>query len=659
MLGFDTETYLFCPGLAAPKLVCGSWANAEQEFIGDPAESVAIFRSTLERGDHMIGVNLAYDVVVMAAHDPTLLPLIFEAGNAGLFHDCAIREALCDIARDRLFKDLATGKKWNGVSDDDMGGRYSMAVLMQRHFHTDISSEKTGDVWRYKYAQLDGVPIEQWPAAAVEYPKQDARRTYDIGKAQRGFQNLHDEPAQVRASIAIQLMRAWGFRTDGDYLAHLEKEVDALWEASRAEFSRSGIFRPDGTKDKKRLQAMVTAAYAGDPPRSGKGGVSTDRDTLLESGDPILEKLGASGKNDKRKTTYLPALRKGVTVPINPEFNVLVNTGRVSADFQQLPQKGGLREALIARPGTVLSSNDYRGLELRTMAQRAILEPGVGFSKMAEYLNTGKDTHSYVGGFFLGITLEQFLARKEELDAYRRVGKMFNFSCGGGAGAFAIAYNAKAKDGIRFCLTLNKAKVCGVRKVLGFIGGVQKRACALCVEIAKDLKEKWLQAWPEQGLLFRKASSLTAGKQKVNSVTFGSNRLRGGCGYSQWLNSPFQAAGGDGTKKAMWRIAEESYTDRRSPLWGSRVFLNVHDELLTEHPWDRRHDAAFRVAAIMVEEMNKITPDVRNEVKPAISRRSFKAATDVYDKAGVLRPWWPKVWDWPADQEIMARDLAA
>lgn len=654
---FDLETYLLIPGLRTPRPVCGSWANATQEHVATADDAVRFFVEALERGDHLTGVNTSYDVCVIAAYRPDILPLIFAAGNAGLFHDCSIREALNDIAKGELVE----------RGDEESWQRYSMALLMDRHFGEDISADKEGDVWRYKYASLDGVPIDQYPEAARAYPLLDARRTYRIHRAQSAFRNLHDEAAQVRASIAIALMCTWGLRTDAAYIAHLEAEVDALWGAARDEFTKAGIFRANGTKDKGRVQAMVLEAYEGDPPRAPKGGVSTDRDTLVESGNPLLEKLGTSGKNDKRKTTYLPALRAGVDRPLNPEFNVLVATGRVSSDMQQFPQKGGIREAIVARPGYVLGSLDFGGLELRTMAQRAILDPDVRFSKMADFINSGKDVHTHVAAYFLGCTYEELLpcvkAKEPKAVAFRSLAKIFNFGKGGGMGAAAMAFNARTKDGVRFCLLAGRAKVCGESKQEVRVQGKLKRVCTLCVQIAKELGEKWLRAWPEQGLLFQKAGRLTQGNRRIEVEVFGSRRVRGDCGYTQYLNTPFQGAGGDGCKAAMWRIAETEYGNPRSPLWGSRTCLNVHDELFFEFLWDRRHDAAFLAAKIMVETMDQITPDAKNEVVPALMRRMFKSASDVYDRAGVLRPWWPpdanQVWDWAPDRAQMESDLAA
>lgn len=686
LTGWDTETYLFRPGLTAPKLVVGSWADEHTEWLTTPDQTVATFCRQLEQGNHLVGINTAFDVVVCAVHAPSILPLVFEAGDAGLFHDCGVNEALNDIAK---------GELTDRGDDDEAWNRYGQALLMERHFGLDVSSEKSGDVWRFKYAQLDGIPFEQWPDEARAYPMRDARRPREICIRQKLFKNKQDQAAQVRGAIAIALMKAWGFRTDGDYLDHLEREVDEAWDVARVEFSRHKIYRPNGTKDKSVLSSMVTAAYGGKPPmtpgrvKAGKRipAVATDRDTLVESGDPVLEKLGTSGKNDKRKTTYIPSLRRGTDCPINPEYNILVATGRVSSDWQQMPQKGGLREAIVSRshlrllrpevitrmPDTVLGSLDYGGLELRTMSQRAINE--VGFSKMAEYLNSGKDAHSYVGGYFLNIPYEEFLPRKNELKAYRDVAKLFNFGAGGGAGAGALAYGAKVKENLRFCLTLKRATKCGVRMQTIVVRGQKKQVCALCIQIASELKTLWLRAWPEQGALFDKASKITRGDRKVDATVFGSGRVRGQCRYSQWLNTPFQGAGADGMKAAMWEIQRRSFTDRRSALWGSRMALQVHDEAIFEFLEDRAHDAAFEAAQVMVDTMNKVTPDVRNECVPAIMRRLFKSATDVYDKQGRLKPYWPtdkrcaplegrhvercKCWRWTPDSEVMARDLAA
>jgi DNA polymerase-1 len=77
---------------------------------------------------------------------------------------------------------------------------------------------------------------------------------------------------------------------------------------------------------------------------------------------------------------------------VEPEFKRARRDDRASSDAQQFPQKGGIRECFVRGPGFVYCSVDYGGLELRTMSQRAIWV--VGYSKMAEALNTGMDCHT-------------------------------------------------------------------------------------------------------------------------------------------------------------------------------------------------------------------------------------------------------------------------
>lgn len=109
--------------------------------------------------------------------------------------------------------------------------------------------------------------------------------------------------------------------------------------------------------DKGRLQKLVSAAYLGDPPMTDGGKkeipqVKCDRDTLLESGDELLEEYGESGVNEKLFTTFVKVLNQGTRVPINPQANVMVATDRTSyrePNLQQLPQQGMIRECFEPR----------------------------------------------------------------------------------------------------------------------------------------------------------------------------------------------------------------------------------------------------------------------------------------------------------------------
>jgi DNA polymerase-1 len=664
LFAFDCETHLIQPGLLAPPLVCGSVADASSASLLSKSDARAWFREHV-RSSHIVGTNLAFDLGVMVADDCHLLDDVFGALDDGRLHDVSIREALLDIARGMYGVDPKTGRKL--TDDEDDGVRYSLALLAERYLGLDLSKDKSGpDSWRKRYALLESVPLADWPTEAVDYPKRDARHTYDVYVAQEEAAkvvtnggNLHAEAEQVRAAFALHLMSMWGLRTDGRKVGELRARVDAEWERSRKKFAEVGIFREDGSKDTARLKEMVTAAYAGSPPytpaskRFPEGQIATDRDTLVESGDPLLEALGKSGKNDKYRSTYLPAIEQGVERPINPRFNVIVATTRTSGDYQQLPQKGGIRECHHARPGTVYCSVDLDGGELRSMSQRAIWE--LGYSRMAESLLAGTDVHTVAAAEFLGVPYEELrprvVAKEPEAEKFRALAKIFNFGKGGGLGAGGMAYNARAKDNVRFCLLTGRAEKCGVERDVVIVQGKPKSVCTLCIRIAKELGDRWLDAWPEQKELFTIASRLSRGGARVDVTIPVANVVRGSCGYTQILNTPFQGLIAVAVKRATYRVSKEMHTDRRSSLWGSHLNLNVHDELIaelrTDDGWQRTHDAAWRMTTIILEETRAVMPDLAPAVKaePALSYIMSKGAQTLRDSKGLLWPWEPElVW---------------
>ena len=647
LVSFDTETHMSQPGLVLPPIVCVSYATESGCHIVSKETGLARLRAwLLDPKVHLIGCNIAYDMGCAAVAQNDLLPLIFAAYDDGRVHDIAIREALIDIAKGELVDH----------GDEGIGVRYGMRLLVSRYFDLDISEEKTGG-GRKRYAELEFVPMTKWPWLARRYPMRDVAFPLEIFQLQEGGQNLHAEPHECRAAFALQLCSAWGIRANGDAVKALRARVEATDLANTIEFQKAGILRENGTQDNAALGELVSKAYRLDPPRTTTGRIASDRDTLAESGDELLERYATAGKNDKFLTTYLPILESGVEQPWNPQFNVLVATTRVSSDAQQFPQNGGVRECWEARPGYVFASVDFGGLELRTMSQRAIWS--VGFSKMAEALNAGLDPHLIAAASFMGISYDEakasYKAGDKRTKSYRDLGKTWNFSKGGGGGAGAMVYSARsgkngtttAPDstvyaGSRFCILTGAAKHCGVSKTVTRVQGKQRRICAACLEVAKKLDVGWLSAWTEQKLLFEKASAQCKGRQCAVMIPVSEVR-RGQCGYTQWLNTPFQGLGAAATKASMWRISREMYTKPESPLWGSRLVLNVHDELIAEMPEDRASSAGDHLAYLMRETLKEYVPDLAAsvEAEPALSRTMAKGAKTVRDASGKLLVWEP------------------
>jgi hypothetical protein len=239
---FDTETHLIQPGLLAPPLVCGSWARDLKERFGEPTEGIlnkrsAIkdFRSILEGDMVLVGHNLAYDIGVMCAADPTLIPLVFDKYERGEVFDTMIAQQLIEIHAGLL----------DSSRDEGSAGGKSLDQLGQMYCGVDRSDEKHGpDAWRLRYAELDGVPLSEWPEAAIAYPIRDARFTYDVAAAQiKDGRNLHDLPAQCRAHLALHFTAMWGVRTDPEWVGPFVEKVTAEHERSRAYFLAEGLLK--------------------------------------------------------------------------------------------------------------------------------------------------------------------------------------------------------------------------------------------------------------------------------------------------------------------------------------------------------------------------------------------------------------------------------
>jgi hypothetical protein len=111
----------------------------------------------------------------------------------------------------------------------------------------------------------------------------------------------------------------------------------------------------------------------------------------------------------------------------------------------------------------------------------------------------------------------------------------------------------------------------------------------------------------------------------------------------KFMNSLSVALGPDTdiAKRALIRVCEECYLDSSSPLFGSRVLIFTHDELILEIPETQLHAASARQTSIMLEEGKKGCPDVKISAEPAAMRRWCKDAEPVYVD-GKLVVWSPQ-----------------
>lgn len=316
----------------------------------------------------------------------------------------------------------------------------------------------------------------------------------------------------------------------------------------------------------------------------------------------------------------------------------------------------------------VLCSVDYGGLELATHAQNCL--DTVKFSRLAEALNKGTKVHDALAATFLGVSYDEFadgLAGKLGDDVkklyknVRQAVKPANFGFPGGMGAVklvlqqrkqgpdTVASDGRKYKGLRFCVLLG-AKRCGEHpdgrpnKITEYKGKVYSPVCKACVEIAEDIRAKWFLQWPENEKYFDFVSDCVENGQRIRLPNgqylrlapaqirqHRSGRLRGGVEFCSAANGFFQGLAGDGAKLALCRVSRECYDSSFrmpngdvSPLFGCRIILFAHDELIVEGPQATLHLWGPRITVVMIESMRHFTPDVIVEAPAAAALRWYK-----------------------------------
>lgn len=680
-IAFDLETHLIQPGQICPRLVCMSWVVRDDS----PAGTCDVYTAPdceetggngLERGlclrDRalqlialwissddvcLVGHNLWFDLGVLVAEAPELMPLIFAKLDKGLIRDTQVRQQLLDIATGEM--------KFHEDEDEDSEEMkktsYHLSDLAYRLLKKWL---KKKDTWRLRYALLDGVPLNEWPEDAKKYAIDDSVTTLEIYEKQDEIAGVGDTCTEIpnavpqhQAAWALHLMSVWGVRTDGEAVAKLkadlEKDFAAAMEALRptgllkfspARHFKSGVRKGQIKEAKvskimKAIKTRILIAFKApqlvlllehkkltevdlgllkeaEIPLSDAGlNISTSKKTLVDSGDEDLKALAEAGTLGKLLNTYVPVLEMGTRVPITARYNVLVETGRASCSKPNLmnpPRAGGVRPCFVPRPGWVFSFADFDTAELRSLAQTCL--DVFGESAMADALRAGQDLHLALAADMAGLSYEEakklYKAGDKKMKEDRQFCKIPNFGLPGGLGAatfvaFAEGYGTKITE-----------------------------------DQARETIDAWHKRWPEMRPYFNWVSELNDSGEPIIQMVSG--RVRGGAGYCAIANGFFQARTADGAKSALYQVVFECYAVPTSPLFGCRPWLFMHDEVGLEIPrkWigaKRASEASARQAEVMISAMAKFVPDIPTLCSPYMARRWYKGAEAVRVN-GVLVP---------------------
>jgi DNA polymerase-1 len=342
-------------------------------------------------------------------------------------------------------------------------------------------------------------------------------------------------------------------------LVELEKEA---YELAGGEFNL-GSPKQIGQIFFERLELPVIK-------KTPSGAPSTDEEVLQKLAEDyplpkiLLEHRGLS----KLKSTYtdkLPRMVNATTGRVHTNYaQAVAVTGRLASNdpnLQNIPVRTGegrrIREAFIAPPGHKLVSADYSQIELRIMAHIS------GDEALLRAFKQGEDIHRATASEVFSVT------PLEVSNDQRRIAKVINFGLIYGMSSFGLASNL----------------------------GITRDAAKLYID-------RYFARYPGVAAYMENTRSSAKAKGYVETV-FGRRlwlpEINGGNGPRRQaaeraaINAPMQGTAADLIKMSM--IAVQKWIEESDI--GTRMIMQVHDELILEVPDAELSDVRKRLPELM------------------------------------------------------------
>ncbi len=384
----------------------------------------------------------------------------------------------------------------------------------------------------------------------------------------RGFRKLYEDIELPLAAVLARMERT-GIRIDTNELARLsalmESGITALTREIHALAGHEFNISSPQQLGKVLFEGMGLPA----PVKYGKGKIiSTAIDVLegLAAEHEIVRKVLEYRQLTKLKGTYvdaIPALMDPETGRVHTSFNQTgAATGRLSSsnpNLQNIPIKTELgreiRAAFIPGEGRKLIVADYSQIELRLLAHLS------GDPVLIDAFRRGEDIHTRTAAEVMGVP--PMLVTREA----RNNAKAVNFGIVYGISAFGLAAN----------LGISR------KEAEAYIKAYFERYAGV-----KRFIDETVAKTRETGI----ARTMFGRERPIPDINSRNPNARGFAERTA-VNSPIQGTAADLIKLAMVRI------DRALDGCGSRLLLQVHDELVLEAPEAEVESAKALVKAEM------------------------------------------------------------
>ncbi len=664
VFGFDTETTLIV-GHEVPTFVLGAAFDGNAVYFITPEHLGAFCAAHADSEQYFCNAPFDLDVVAKACSFD-YLPLV----RQGLVLDVQI-----------LYRLLELGRK------GQLPQKYNLGLLSATLLGQPLDKESDTRLDFGRFLQDGRVDLRQIEGASLQYLAMDAIATCLLGAQLEAKARALADQYKVPGLLThdTQLLGAWatyrierlGAGVDVPRAQRRLAEVQVLEQQAVAVLTPFGYV--PGAKGNMavfdRLMKAIEDKRGVRLLRTKDGRITQSDDQLASVKDEPFVAAFLEYKGQHKVTGVIKKLAESGG-RLHPRYSLAVS-GRAlcsSPNLQQLPREGGVRECIVAAPGYMLLAGDYKCIEMVALAE--ICFQLYGASALRDLLNAGGDPHQLVAARILGKDPDS-VTKKE-----RQQAKAVNFGIPGGMGVTGFLDYARQNYGVAFTRELAEeffekwyALFPEVRRYLderrGFAGLFElfdfstyphyytenalsnAAACMLRItggNMATSHDREFSQAeidWVWQQLqrctlikdpqlradVLNRCGSWRLRRELTShqvSITL-TGRVRAECSGTEASNSPFQSLAADGCKLAFSELVLAR---------GFRVVLLVHDEIVVEMPdTSELSTRADEMRQVMVEQMQRVCPNVRVEVELAASRCWSKKAKAVYDEAGRLVPW--------------------
>jgi DNA polymerase-1 len=504
-------------------------------------EVLAKLKPWLESEDHKkVGQHLKYDEQVLANYGIAM---------RGVQHDTLLQSYVLESHR-----------------------THDMDSLALRHL--GVKTIKYEDVCGKGAQQIgfDEVALDK----AAEYAAEDADITLRLHQAlypqiaaEKAIEHVYSA-IEVPTSRVLRKMERTGVLIDAEKLRQQSSEIATrlielegkAYELAGGEFNL-GSPKQIGQIFFEKLELPVIK-------KTPSGAPSTDEEVLQKLAEDyplpkiLLEHRGLS----KLKSTYtdkLPRMVNAQTGRVHTNYaQAVAVTGRLASNdpnLQNIPVRTGegrrIREAFIAPPGHKLVSADYSQIELRIMAHIS------GDESLMRAFSQGEDIHRATAAEVFSVT------PLEVSNDQRRIAKVINFGLIYGMSAFGLASNLG--------ITRDAAKMYIDRYFARYPG------------VARYMEETRLSA-KAKGYV-----ETVFGRRLWLPEINGGNGPRRQAAERAAINAPMQGTAADLIKLSM--IAVQKWLEDSNI--GTRMIMQVHDELILEVPDAELSDVRKRLPELM------------------------------------------------------------